>query len=249
MAGTSVELADASWGGGTWGADGTIIYTPGYNRWALAPPARGGKPEMVTTPDSVKGELAHWWPRFLPDQRHVIFTNFSTPITVAKVEVVDLKTGARKVLVEGGIFARYVAHRAPVIRPGRCPPRHSIRPDHLTTSGSARTCRFRTSPWCRPTAWPRTTSRPTATLPMCPVRRCSAPTQPAWVDRSGNETSAEAATVCCTTIRSCRLMAAGWHVTSAPREGKDVWIYDFDRDILSQLTFGIAIQFRSRMDR
>src|SRR5205814_8902125 len=35
-------------------------------------------------------------------------TNFSTPIERAKIELLDLRTGRRKVLVRGGVFGRYL---------------------------------------------------------------------------------------------------------------------------------------------
>jgi hypothetical protein len=39
----------------------------------------------------------------------VVFTNFSTPIERAKIELLDLGTGARTVLVRGGVGAVYAA--------------------------------------------------------------------------------------------------------------------------------------------
>ena len=44
----------------------------------------------------------------LPDGEHVLFTAFSTPIERARIEVLSLKTGERKVVLEGGVSGRYV---------------------------------------------------------------------------------------------------------------------------------------------
>ena len=107
--GTPVVLADARWGGGTWGRDGTIIYTRTYQTGLWRVSAGGGEAREVTTPDSSSGELAHWWPQLLPDGRHVVFTAFRTPTDRATIEVLDLKTGARRVLVQGGVMGRYAA--------------------------------------------------------------------------------------------------------------------------------------------
>ena len=107
--GTPVVLADSRWGGGTWGRDGTIIYTPTYQTGLWRVSAGGGEARELTTPDSSSGELAHWWPQLLPDGRHVVFTAFRTPTDRATIEVLDLKTGTRRVLVQGGVMGRYAA--------------------------------------------------------------------------------------------------------------------------------------------
>ncbi len=107
--GAPIVLAEANWGGGSWGPDGTIVYSQSYKSGLWQVSAGGGTAERLTSPDSTAGELAHWWPQFLPDGRHVVFTNFSTPIERAKIELLDLRTGERKVLVRGGVFGRYLA--------------------------------------------------------------------------------------------------------------------------------------------
>jgi len=107
--GTPVALADARWGGGTWGADGTIIYSQTYQTGLWRVSSAGGDAREVTTPDSTADELAHWWPQLLPDARHVLFTAYRTPTSRATIEVLDLKTGVRKVLVQGGVMGRYVS--------------------------------------------------------------------------------------------------------------------------------------------
>jgi serine/threonine-protein kinase len=107
--GTPIALADARWGGGTWGRDGTIMYTPTYQSGLWRVSAGGGDARAVTAPDSSSGELAHWWPQLLPDGRHVVFTAYRTPIERATIEVLDLKSGTRRVLVQDGVMGRYAA--------------------------------------------------------------------------------------------------------------------------------------------
>jgi serine/threonine-protein kinase len=107
--GTPIALADARWGGGTWGRDGTIIYTQTYQTGLWRVSAGGGEARAVTTPDSGSGELAHWWPQLLPDGRHVVFTAYRTPIERATIEVLDLKSGTRRVLLQDGVMGRYAA--------------------------------------------------------------------------------------------------------------------------------------------
>jgi len=107
--GTPVELTEARWGGGAWGADGTIVYTPTYQTGLWRVSSAGGDERLLTTPDTAAGELAHWWPQWLPDGRHVVFTAFRTPIDRSTIEVLDLESGERTVLVTGGVMGRYVA--------------------------------------------------------------------------------------------------------------------------------------------
>ena len=65
---------------------------------------------VLTKPDSERGENDHLWPEFLPGGGAVLFTIY--PATGgpdnAQVAVLDLKTGASKVLVRGGSHAHYV---------------------------------------------------------------------------------------------------------------------------------------------
>ncbi|MDH4349203.1 MAG: hypothetical protein OEW17_10375, partial [Gemmatimonadota bacterium] len=48
-------------------------------------------------------------PQILPDGKHVLFTAYRTPLAKSTIEVLDLETGTRKALVEGGGMGRYVA--------------------------------------------------------------------------------------------------------------------------------------------
>ncbi|HUF35721.1 MAG TPA: protein kinase [Gemmatimonadales bacterium] len=107
--GTPITLAESRWGGGTWGPDGTIIYPRSYQTGLWSVSASGGEARQLSAPDSAANELAHWWPQLLPGGRHVIFTAFRAPVSDATVEVLDLESGARKVLVRGGVMARYTA--------------------------------------------------------------------------------------------------------------------------------------------
>ncbi len=106
--GTPVALADSRWGGGTWDARGTIVYPQSYQSGLWTVNASGGEARELTRPDSASGELAHWWPQLLPDGRHLIFTAYRTPYTRATIELLDLRSGKRRVLIEGGLMGRYV---------------------------------------------------------------------------------------------------------------------------------------------
>ncbi len=107
--GQVVALADGDWGGGSWGEDGSIIYTPNYldGLWRVA--AEGGAAEELTQPDPAVGELNHSWPDHIPGTDAVVFTSFRLPLSESRVELYDVATSERRLLVENAVFGRYVA--------------------------------------------------------------------------------------------------------------------------------------------
>jgi serine/threonine-protein kinase len=106
--GTAIELATADWAGGSWGKNGKLVYTRAYNTGLWIVSEGGGDAKLLTTPDSSKAELGHWWPQLLRDGNHVIFTAYRTPIENATIEVVSMRSGERKVLLTGGVYGFYV---------------------------------------------------------------------------------------------------------------------------------------------
>jgi serine/threonine-protein kinase len=102
-------VCDGDWGGASWGPGDTIIFARNYNTGLFRVPATGGTPEELTSPDMTKGELGHLWPQILPDGKSVLFTALSAPMEKARIVVLSLETRKQRVLIEGGVFARYVA--------------------------------------------------------------------------------------------------------------------------------------------
>jgi eukaryotic-like serine/threonine-protein kinase len=71
--GPAQMLCDVANGrGGTWNADGVIVYADLF-AGLLRVPAHGGVPTRITTTDRAKGESWHRWPVFLPDGRHYVY--------------------------------------------------------------------------------------------------------------------------------------------------------------------------------
>ena len=106
--GPAIDLAVADWAGGSWGKNGRLVYTRAYNTGLWIVSEGGGDERMLTTPDTAKGELGHWWPQILPDGEHVLFTAYRTPIERATIEVISISSGRRDVLFTGGVFGFYV---------------------------------------------------------------------------------------------------------------------------------------------
>jgi Tol biopolymer transport system component len=96
--------------GGTWTDDGAIVYAPNPNSPLMSIPESGGEARAITQLDSTTGEISHRWPRAIPGRSAVLFTVFgSAPgFEKGRLEVLDLKSGKRKVLHHGGTDPRYV---------------------------------------------------------------------------------------------------------------------------------------------
>jgi serine/threonine-protein kinase len=97
--------------GASWGSGEEIVLSSGLRSGLQRLPARGGNPEVLTTPDLGRNEKTHRWPQVLPGRTGVLFTVGTATISTfddARIEVLDTRTGARRVLLEGGSDARYV---------------------------------------------------------------------------------------------------------------------------------------------
>src|SRR4029079_14777012 len=106
--GPAIDLARADWAGGSWGKNGKLVYTQAYNTGLWIGSEGGGDERMLTSPDTARGELGHWWPQILPDGDHVLFTAYRTPIERATLEVLSIKSGERRVVLTGGAYGFYV---------------------------------------------------------------------------------------------------------------------------------------------
>ena len=94
--------------GGTWGEDGNIVAALiGTGGLSLIPSA-GGTPTAVT--DLQSGEGTHRWPQILPGGKAVLFTAAAGggAFDAANIEVISLADHRRKTLVRGGTFGRYL---------------------------------------------------------------------------------------------------------------------------------------------
>ncbi len=97
--------------GATWGPDGTIVFaTTSPATGLLRVSDAGGEPAVLTKPDRERGEADHLWPEFLPGGKAVLFTITAAPGETAdkQIAVLDLDSGASKVLIRNGSHAHYV---------------------------------------------------------------------------------------------------------------------------------------------
>ncbi len=93
-----------------WASDNTIYFGQVSNSIARVS-ANGGTPEAVTTLDTAAGEISHRFPQVLPDGKTIIFTikqNNITSFDEAIIAAQQIGTTERKILVRGGMYARYI---------------------------------------------------------------------------------------------------------------------------------------------
>jgi serine/threonine-protein kinase len=95
--------------GGSWGEDGTILFSPFYYAGLSKISAEGGTPQPVTVLDKSQGERNHRWPFVLPGGKVALFTiGMGGSWSEARIGAVRLDTGERKTILQGGFGARYL---------------------------------------------------------------------------------------------------------------------------------------------
>jgi serine/threonine-protein kinase len=93
--------------GGTWHGD-IIVFSDNEGAALVTVPDDGGKPKPVAA-TSETDATQEYWPRFLPDGRHVIAA-VSTSVTFdTQVQAINIETGERTTLVEGGRYPVFLA--------------------------------------------------------------------------------------------------------------------------------------------
>lgn len=112
VGGAVVVLCDAPNGrGGSWGEDGSIVFTPDnvFGSLLHRVAAVGGTPQTIAPSDTT--DASQRWPQILPGGVGVIYTasaNISS-FSDADVVVQPLPNGARRKLVERAAFSRYLS--------------------------------------------------------------------------------------------------------------------------------------------
>jgi len=110
--GAIVTICDAPrMRGATWGSDDTIVFAPvstGSGLFRVS--ASGGDPRILTTLDPRRQERSHRWPHFLPDGRHVLFSDedWGANYATKRVSIVDLDTGRTHDVATGATDGRFV---------------------------------------------------------------------------------------------------------------------------------------------
>jgi serine/threonine-protein kinase len=97
--------------GSSWSANDTIVLGAGYRGLARIS-AAGGSESRLTEADKARRQRTIRFPEVLPGGNAVVFTAAGWDEETyddARIEVLSLETGEKKVLIEGGAYARYAS--------------------------------------------------------------------------------------------------------------------------------------------
>ncbi len=130
--------------GGSWGRDGTILYSPGNRSPLMRVAATGGKPETLPLEGDEKSLR---WPRFLPDGRHyLVEIRRADPAGSDAARARDVSGVARQPGETPDPLGRPEPHlrapRFPALRASREPHGGRLRPEVPRDPGRARRTRF-----------------------------------------------------------------------------------------------------------
>jgi Tol biopolymer transport system component len=118
--GVAETLCDAPTGkGGSWGIQGSIIFSRTNWGGLYRVSDRGGNPDAVTKIDSSgRPEMTHRWPHFLPDGRRFLYTSIANDGKSDGVFMGSLDTGAVVKLMDGRSPSSYAEESLLFIRNG-----------------------------------------------------------------------------------------------------------------------------------
>ena len=82
---TQTITEDSDWGrGGSWNANGKVLFVPNPNSPIMCVDAAGGKPVAITKLDPSLADVSHRFPQWLPDGEHFLYTLWSNNADVLK---------------------------------------------------------------------------------------------------------------------------------------------------------------------
>ena len=234
--GTAVTLAQTGTPqGACWTPDGTILVVPSVGLGIFRLPANSNVLQPVTKVEP--GEGGHYFPDVLPDGKAFLFTIevSGRSFDDARIAVQSLETGERKILVEGGAYARYASGFLLYARSGQllAAPFDARK---LTITGP--TIRLVTSVDVfqgNGSAAYAVSREGTLVYASGGSISGSGHNRLVWVDRSGKATPLHAPG---RSYYSPRVTADGRHVSVAiTGANDDIWTYDVERGTLTRLTF------------
>ena len=223
--------------GGSWSADGTIVLGSGAPNggglWRVN--EAGGTPEALTTANPQRGEGRHGSPEILPGGQAILFASVPTNnrSEEARIEVLNLTTGERKTLIQGGNHPHYLAsgHLLYQVEDTLRAVRFDL--NRLTVIGNP-----------VPVAEGLATSSYEGTFSVAPngtlvylqgVSGASATRTLVWMDRQGRE---ETIPVPPRAYAGARLSPDGTRVAlEVSDENTNIWIWHLVRQTLTRLTF------------
>lgn len=241
--GASVTICDAPpSASGAWGPDGTIVLGKGIGHLGglLRVSAAGGKLEALTTPDHQKGETEHAWPYFLPDGKTLLFNIRTTGSwDDSRMAVLNLRTGAIRVLLEGGWNPQYAASGHLVYTRRGSLMAVAFDLNQLQVKGTPSTVLEGVASSAA-RGFPNYSFSDLGDLVYNPTS-AEGKTAMVWVDRMGKVEPLRAPAQ---TYASPAISPNGTSIAVSIEAGSpdywDVWVYDLARGTLNRLTYGFT---------
>ena len=230
--------------GASWGPDDTIFFsTSDPASGLLSVSANGGEPTILTTVDRAQNELDHLFPFLLPDGHSVLLTIVSTgganTGTENRIDVLDLNTGTRTLVIANAAQGEYVDTGHLVYAVSNSLRAVTFNLHTLAVSGSAvpvveQLMMFGTG------AAEFAVSRQGSLVMMNGTPDSYAePRTLVWLDRQGREEPVQAPT---RTYTVPRISPDGLRAALDIRDrDNDIWIWDFRRQTLTPLTFSTTL--------
>jgi Tol biopolymer transport system component len=238
--GGALDVAHSDGMGATWLPDDTIVFNREYQDGLYRVSAGGGQETQLTSPDRSRRELGHFWPQALPDGKHILFTNYSSPIEQSRIEVLALDSGQRKVIVEGGLDGKYVGSGLLVY--ARKDSIVAVRFDPATLTVAGQPVALNEDIVVDPSNGVAHLSvSANGTMAYISAASAERPRSLVWVDRAGNTREI---TPTRRRYSHPRLSPDGTRVAvTITEKGRDVWIEDIGRNVPSRITSGPAAEF------
>ena len=233
--GSPITLAETEMPrGGSWSGDGRIVFAPESGVGLSIVPAAGGDVEPLTTVPEGDGFVSHRYPQWLPGDRAVLFTAVDASGT--RLEIVEVESGERSVLHEGGFYGRYVPTGHVLFVDGDAVFAMPFDVDRLERTGSPMPVLEGVASF-PPAGQAQYHVSDTGLLVYRPGSDELDPFLISWADRSGRlESLWDDEGI----YGSPRLSPDGRRLAVSVQRGDDwdVWVYDIERDVATRLTFG-----------
>jgi serine/threonine-protein kinase len=243
--GAVVTLSDAQTGrGGTWTDDGTIVFTPSsdVNITLMRVGAAGGTATPLTTLS--EGATSQRWPQALPGGTGVLFSEHATQSNWddATIVVAPLSGGAPKVVVRGAYYGRYLSTAGEgyllyMQRSTLFAVRFDL--DRLETVGQAVPAVENIAANPAANGGAQLALSAEGTLVYVPGTATALASSIEWIDRAGKISHLRADP---SLWANPQFSPDGQKLAVQINDGKqnDIWVYEWERDTLTQLTFDPA---------
>jgi Tol biopolymer transport system component/tRNA A-37 threonylcarbamoyl transferase component Bud32 len=238
---TLCDALTGAGGTGSWNKDGVILFNHTVNgaTTVYRVPAAGGASQAVTTLDRVQGEIAHFWPYFLPDGNHFIYLAVNKDSLKSVIRVGSLDSKESKPLVNAMSFARYAPPGYLLFQSDGTLMAQPFDAGKLQVTGDA----FRIVDQVQINATNGRVAFDVSQNGMLFYRATNGlDTRLAWFDRNGKETGqiGEAGGYSSPKLSPDGKRLAVYRSTGSVKAAGDIWVIDLTRNTQTRLTFDPA---------